>query len=173
MPNHVTSEMIFRGVSAAEQDAILSAVCNSEAKVDFSVLVPEPLNMWQGNEGVAHEKAFGKRLGMVWARENWGTKWNAYQSRPINRSGDTLTIVFDTAWSPPYPWLAAVFNNFRRSFEHNWFDEGANWSVHGEFDFSTGAMGPRWSETRADRETHERLHTLKWGVAGFDDEGAA
>ena len=171
MPNHVTSEIIFRDVSPADQDAILAKVCNGEGRVDFEILVPLPLNLWLGNQGADHEKAFGERLGMTWTRENWGTKWNAYQSRTVERTGDTLTIVFDTAWSPPFPWLAAVFNHFKRSFDHNWLNEAADWSVEGKFKWTPDAvMGIEWSEERANRETHERLHILRWGCAKFEDE---
>lgn len=174
MPNHVTSEIVFRDVSLADQGAISEKVYNAEGRVDFNLLVPEPLNLWKGNEGSNHEKAFGKRLGMTWARENWGTKWNAYQCRPVERTNDTLTIIFDTAWSPPFPWLAALFNHFGRSFDHNWLDEGAEWSVEGKFACTPNdVMGLRWAEERASHETQARLHTLKWGVAEFppEDEG--
>lgn len=171
MPNHITSEIVFRDISAADQDAIIAAIFDSDGRVDLGILVPEPLNLWKGNEGINHDKAFGKRLGMSWARENWGTKWNAYQSRPADRTEDTLTVVFDTAWAPPFPWIAALFNYSKRSFDHNWLDEGGEYSVEGKFCWTPDdAMGLRWSENRASQETHERLHTLKWGCAKFEDE---
>jgi len=171
MPNHVTNEIVFHGVSSADQEAILAKIYNAEGYVDFSILVPEPLNLWRGNEGSTHEKAFGERLGMVWAREHWGTKWNASRSKPAERDDGSMTVSFDTAWSPPYPWLAALFNHTQRSFEHNWLDEGAEWSVEGRFQWTPdGVMGIRWEETRATDETQERLHILRWGVAKFEDE---
>lgn len=173
MPNHVTSELIFRDISDEVRDEILKAIVNSDGKVDFNILVPTPPNLWMGNEGRSHEKAFGARRSMVWARENWGTKWNAYMTREPTFADGVLTIAFDTAWSPPYPWIAAVFNRFNLSFEHNWLDEGADWSVSGVFKPDAGdAWGPRWNEERASREIHERLHTLKWGCARFEDEDA-
>jgi len=176
MPNHVTNELIFRDASPNEQNEIVKRLCAplQPATVDFSILVPEPLNLWMGNEGVDHERAFGKRLGMVWARENWGTKWNAYNTRPVIWTEHTLTLVFDTAWSPPYPWLAAVFNSLKRGFEHNWFDEGASRAVSGRWDYSKlGELAAQpWVERQATDEVHKRLHVLKWGVEAFEDEGA-
>lgn len=173
MPNHVTSELIFRDLTDEQHAELVAAMFNREGDVDFSVLVPEPLNMWRGNEGMKHEKAFGKRLGMVWARENWGTKWNAYMSRKPAFQGGVLTVAFDTAWSPPYPWIVAIFNRFDLSFEHNWLDEGAEWSVSGRFIVSKGdANGPQWDEERASLEVQERLHTLKWGVPSFEDDAS-
>jgi len=35
-----------------------------------------------------------------WAIDNWGTKWDV-QCEEIERDGDTLSLVFDSAWSPP------------------------------------------------------------------------
>lgn len=164
MPNHVTNELIFRDVDAALQAEILAKVCDSEGRVGFEILVPEPLNMWRGNEGLNHREAFGSRLGMEWARENWGTKWNAYKSRPIKAEADSLTIVFDTAWRPPYPWLAAVFNHFQRSFDHNWLDEGSDQVTSGQFQWvREGALfnqGPQWRESPASPETTARLYDL-------------
>jgi hypothetical protein len=138
-------------------------------------LVPRPLNLWEGNESINYEKAFGKRLGMSWSRDNWGTKWNAYSTRAVVWADDVLTLVFDTAWAPPFPWLAAVFNRTKRDFEHNWLNEGAEWTVSGNW--SQGkpddVMGPQWREDRASREVHERLHTLKWGVPSWPEEEEA
>ena len=39
-------------------------------------------------------------------------------------------ITFDTAWSNPYPVLAAFCNRFQVPFEHRYFDEGSNfWGI--------------------------------------------
>jgi hypothetical protein len=173
MPNHVTNELIFAGIDPAVQDAIIAKICDTKGAVDFSILIPMPINIWRGNVGQRHEKAF-KLTALDWCTDQWGTKWNAYNSREIRRTEDALTITFDTAWSPPYPWLAAVFNTFERSFEHNWFDEGAEWSVEGRFNAAALAdiLSDPWKEDRASQEVHERLHTLKYGCAAFEDEQA-
>jgi hypothetical protein len=33
-----------------------------------------------------------------------------------------MTFDFHTAWSPPHGWLCAVFNTFKVSFIHNYYD---------------------------------------------------
>ena len=170
MPNHVINELIFRNVNADQQDAIIAAACDAEGKVDFSVLVPAPLNMWNGNVGSEHEKAFG-RTGLDWNRANWGTKWNAYSHQATERTDDTLVLRFETAWSPPYPWLAAVLNKLSLPFEHNWLDEGASRGRAGRFSIEE-KWGPEWKETEADDQLHRHLHKLHWGVEQFEDEEA-
>lgn len=168
MPNHVTNEIIFRGVDAAMQAKICEKILDAEGLVDFSILVPQPANMWIGNEGSNHKEKF-KRMGMDWNRENWGTKWNAYNMMPVVKTEDSITFVFDTAWNPPYPWLAAIFNTLPLSFEHNHFDEGCDWSVHGvfRFDQKEKLVGNPWEETPASEELHKHLHFLKYGCESF------
>lgn len=170
MPNHCINELIFRGVDRAARDKIMTAACNSRGSVDFDVLVPTPLNMWWGNVGSDHEKAF-KRTALDWSREHWGTKWNAYDIRPVEEADDTLTLRFETAWAPPYPWLAALFNSLKLSFDHNWLSEGGGDGVHGEFRIE-GRWGPEWKEAAADPELHRHLHKLLWGVEEFEEEDA-
>lgn len=171
MPNHVVNELIFRGVDAAARKEILDALCNADGRVDFEVLIPLPLNMWWGNVGVRHEKAF-KRTALNWCRDNWGTKWNAYHHRPTEQSEDTLILRFDTAWRPPYAWLAAVFNSLKRSFEHNWLDEGER-GHHAIFNQSQvgNLAGDSWHEENADDEMQKHLHFLQWGCEAFAEDG--
>ena len=168
MPNHVLNELIFYGVDAEMQSAILAQTCCGDGKVDFSILVPEPLNMWRGSVGSQHEKAFG-RTGLDWNRTNWGTKWNAYSHQPTLQTDDSLTLIFETAWSPPYPWLAAVMNKLSLPFDHNWLNEGMERAVSGRFWFSE-QWGPEWKEEPSPEDTHRRLHKLHWGVEQFEDE---
>lgn len=167
MPNHCLNELIFRDVDQDAQDRILAAICNDDGKVDFRILVPQPLNIWLGNASAEHDKHF-KRTWFDWNRDNWGTKWNAYDQEPIERTDDTLTIRFQTAWGPPYPWLAAVLNSLSLPFEHNWLDEGACQGISGTFK-TTGGIGggPYWSQCDAPPDLHRHLHLLLWGVEEF------
>lgn len=132
MPNNCINELIFRDAEKATQERIIAATCDAEGQVDFQILVPIPLNIWRGNVSSEHERAF-KRTGLDWARENWGTKWNAYSHHPIERTDNTVALRFETAWGPPYPWLAAVFNHLGLPFQHNWLSEGGGDGVVGTF----------------------------------------
>lgn len=172
MPNHVLNELVFRDLTPETKAALLADIVNGDGRVDFGILVPMPPNIWQGDVSPEHEAKF-KNTGMSWARENWGTKWNAYDCRPVVSQGGTLTIAFETAWSPPYPWLAAIFNKHKVSFDHNWLDEGRLNSVHGRF--NAPAMerfdGTPWKETEADREEYLRMYHLHFG--DMPEEGEA
>jgi len=171
MPNHVTNELIFRGLSRWQIDTIRSKILNHESHVDFELLVPLPINIWCGSVGAKHEKAFRQNC-LDWAKQNWGTKWNAYEQREVLATDNSLTVCFDTAWSPPYPWLAAVFNYFKISFEHNWLDEGAELGVHGEFDYPAMEICSQdpWREIKASDEIQKRLHVLKYGEEQIAEE---
>ena len=46
MPNHVVNELIIRGLTRDRADEIMAATVNCDGRVDFSILVPEPLNIW-------------------------------------------------------------------------------------------------------------------------------
>ncbi|WP_091739870.1 hypothetical protein [Phenylobacterium immobile] len=174
MPNHVVNELIFRDVAEDDQERILRAACGEGDKVDFNALVPAPLNMWWGSVSDRHEKAFG-RTHLAWARDHWGTKWNAYSHRPVERTEDSLTLRFETAWRPPYPWLAAMFNALRLSFDHNWLSEGDGIGVHGRFDATQveDLGSDPWRETSAEGDLQKHLHVLQWGVESFDDDDDA
>lgn len=175
MPNHVVNEVIFKGLDAIRRAEILAGIVNAKGEVDFEILLPVPLNCWMGSVGSNHEKAF-KNTALDWCRYNWGTKWGAYSQKPIEMTADGLRIQFETAWCPPYGWLAAVFNHFKVSFEHNWYDEGAIRGVSGVFNYAAleagDFRGEPWIEHPADDEMQKHLHMLKFGVESFDDEAA-
>ncbi len=176
MPNHVINELIFRGVDAAAQNAIIAKLCNVDGKVDFEILVPTPPNVWLGNVGKNHEDAFGrKNCALDWSRVHWGTKWNAYSHKPTERTDDSLTLRFETAWRPPFPWLVAVFNTLKLDFDHNWLMEVASRGWEGKWIYAAledHRKGEPWSQKPCGDDMQKHLHKLHWGVESFDDEAA-
>lgn len=168
MPNHVLNELIFSEVDADAQAKILSLACDGGGNVDFNILVPMANNIWQGNGNSSQEVAF-KRTWYQWSIDNWGTKWNAYSNQPVQQTDDSLTLTFETACAPPYPWLAALFNTLDLSFTHNFLDEGADIGRQGHFRID-GPFGKDWNEQDADDTLHRHLHKLHWGVEEFPDD---
>src|SRR5690606_37803499 len=120
MPNNVSHKITFDASHAAE---VFEACC-TDGRFDFDMLIPRPLRMYRGNLSCEEENDF-KCNWSSWQRENWGTKWNAYQCSCMVDGGKAI-IKFDTAWSIPYPVIAAFANRFGISFEHRYFDEGHN-----------------------------------------------
>ena len=173
MPNHVTNEIIFLGLTEQQRSDILATTLNTKGEVDFNILLPVPLNAWMFSVGERHEKAF-RLTALDWRRENWGTKWGAYQHRPVEQDADTLKFTFDTAWRPPYGWLSAVFNRHKVSFDHNWFDEGADKARTGKFRYPAedDDFSDPWTESVASEDETRRMHVLKWGVESFEDDDA-
>jgi hypothetical protein len=166
MPNNVLNEVIFRNVGRNVQETILEKVLK-DGFVDFNILVPTPLNIWQGNLGYGEEKAFGNKVWLKWNIENWGTKWNAYGQSDdcIVQTDDTLTITFQTAWDPPHIWLCALFNATQLPFEHNWISEGGENTYTAKF-FVSNENECRFScrkEEDAEEKIHRRLHVQLWG----------
>ena len=169
MPNHVINDIIFRDISDEKHGAIRAAALNSEGDVDFSILLPIPLNAWMGNVGANHQAAF-RLTALDWCSDNWGTKWNAYDHKPTTFSDGTLTLTFATAWRPPYGWLAALFNTVEIGFQHNWLDEGAERGVVGHFTVSPAdpIQHIGWREEPADDLMQRHLMVLHWGEATAD-----
>ena len=142
-----------------------------DAIIDFEVLLPLPLNSWQGNEGMDHKEAF-PILGMKWSTENWGTKWNAYGIdegyRSVRETPEGVILTFQTAWETPRGWTLALFNTLRCDMTVRWLSEGG-WPAHKETyvandDRSLG--GPSWKKEEIAEESpdHRHLHKLLWGV---------
>jgi Ferredoxin-like domain in Api92-like protein len=135
MPNHVTNKIVF---SADKADEVFKSVCPN-GKFDFEILVPSPPHLYQGGLSGEDEKDFPLNW-LSWNRENWGTKWNCYDQSCGIEDGKAF-IKFDTAWSAPYPIMAAFCNKFNIPFEHRYFDEGENfWGIDtwGEKAYSPG-----------------------------------
>lgn len=124
MPNHVTNKIIF---DASESDRIFAECCPG-GKFDFKTLIPQPPHLYHGDLSREDDDDF-KCNWSTWNRENWGTKWNAYDCSYKVEDGKAI-ITFDTAWNVPYPVISAFANKFSVPFEHRYFDEGGNfWGV--------------------------------------------
>ena len=124
MANYVTNRLIL----GADKWTQIIDSCFENGQLDFGSLIPEPLRMYRGNISLDDKKDFPCNW-YQWRIENWGTKWNAYNSAYQLYEG-RLIILFDTAWSVPYPFITAFANAFKVPFEHAYFDEGSNfWGV--------------------------------------------
>jgi len=79
--------------------------------IDFEAIIPSPDNMFTGNLGDADREQCareGRPNWYDWQVENWGTKWNAYEQSFCDNGYGELEVSFDTAWSAPFPIIAAL-----------------------------------------------------------------
>lgn len=89
-----------------------------------------------GQTAYENVKNYGCATWYDWSRENWGTKWNAYDFE----KGEDNTIEFFSAWSPP----ACVTKELSRLYpnvtiEHGFTDEGLGYNT-GTFIFKSGTI---------------------------------
>lgn len=165
MPNHVTHKLIFESQHA---DRVFAMCPNGT--LDFNLLIPQPPEVYRGCLSAEDEDDFPCNWHS-WNREHWGTKWGAYDGRTAIE-GDVAVVVFDTAWSVPYPILSALNNRLQVPFEHRYYDEGDNfWGIEkwGEHKHDTGRVmriSKRWS----DPEDQQALQLELKGRADEEDD---
>lgn len=53
----------------------------------------------------ANKKKYGHESWYSWRYDNWGTKWDLGEAQHVSIDGSTLSVSFDTAWTPPIPFL--------------------------------------------------------------------
>lgn len=120
MPNHITNRIVF---DSKEQDRVIRQI-TTNGQVDFNRLIPMPIHVYAANTTQEDEQDF-KLNWWTWCRENWGTKWNAYETEIFSGA-----ITFKTAWSVSYPFIVAFANTLKMKFVHEYIDEGFNfWGV--------------------------------------------
>ncbi len=74
-----------------------------------------------GLQYITNEVLYGATSWYEWCINNWGTKWNAYESEQF----DADTIGFQTAWSNPEPIMLKLSEMYPDLIiEHWWADEG-------------------------------------------------
>lgn len=138
MPNHITNivQIKSRYKDAEQSDYekqhkklndLYKRLHTEESDFDFNAIKPQPEGIFRGNLSAEDEKNHPLNW-YSWNTENWGTKWNSYEVKYLNRSYDDDTEVYDilvkfeTAWSPPLPVLEELAKEFEVEF--TWMDEG-------------------------------------------------
>lgn len=99
----------------------------TEKIADFALVIPEPENIETGGCSGHHEP--GIICWYRWNTENWGTKWNAYQTEVTPDKDGVTQLRFQTAWAHPFPVIEALSKKFPHvDIEVSYADEdfGAN-----------------------------------------------
>ena len=115
MPNHITNRIT---ADAETLRTVAEALRGAESAVDFNRLVPMPDDIQVGDLTMEERKASGGRNWYDWSRQNWGTKWNAYDV--VVTAGE---VAFDTAWSCPEPIVRALAKEVGGTWLWSYADE--------------------------------------------------
>jgi len=125
MPNHTDNRVILSHADSQKIDDIYNVMNTDDASLLQHII---PMNEALLDGGDWYE----------WRLDNWGTKWDIYETHCTRIDANTLSMTFYTAWSPPIP----VFDKLTdMGYEINarYLDEG--WMYVGEyvdgFDWST------------------------------------
>ena len=84
MPNWCDNSVTLSHPDKSKVDA-LAASLEKEDKEFLNHLRPNPAGEWD----------YG------WSCSNWGTKWDASDVVVTDESANQITVIFDTAWTPP------------------------------------------------------------------------
>jgi len=102
MSNYVGNKIVFYGEDENVKK-ILEEIKSEKQPIDFNRIIPMPNNIFRGNLGIEEEQKYGKDNRYDWSIENWGTKWNAYNTCLTEDDEGNTVLFFNTAWKPPMP----------------------------------------------------------------------
>lgn len=120
-----------------------------------------------GKQYYENIRQYGCTTWYDWCIKNWGTKWNAYECIPWDKSMDRLS--FYTAWDGVPAILEALSKQFAgMEIEYRWADENIGNNV-GWMVFRGGAITEDMSPYSGSKEAFEQAAEM-WGF-GLEDEG--
>lgn len=90
---------------------------------------------------------YGASDWYTWRVNNWGTKWDVTESNIIDNDDTEFSVSFDSAWSPPSPWLENIAPQFPDlNFKLTYQEPGmgycgiATWDSENGFDSEDGEL---------------------------------
>jgi len=117
MPNHTDNRVILSHADSQKIDDIYNVMNTDDASL-LQHIIPMNESLLDGGDWYD------------WRLDNWGTKWDIYETQCNRIDANTLSMTFYTAWSPPIP----VFDKLTdMGYEINarYLDEG--WMYVGEY----------------------------------------
>ena len=93
MPNYIKNRLTINGTKE-EIKEVKEFLQGVNGVIDFNKITPTPKWVYQGDISFVEEEKYGKEnCWYEWNRTNWGTKWNAWDTK----ANDNI-IEFTTAW---------------------------------------------------------------------------
>lgn len=125
------------------------------------MIVKGSANLEEAQKALDNERLYGCRDWYGWSTDNWGTKWNAYNTNDT----DVDEISFETAWSNPYPVIIALSAKYPEAVFHMRFaDEDFGHNV-GEYSLQNGDVV---DENIPEGGSEEALE-LAADITGYED----
>ena len=122
MPNHTDNRVTLYHKDSQQIDMIYN-IMNTEDTPLCQTLIPM-------DEALLDNDAHADDGWYTWRLQNWGTKWDVYNTQCTRFDANTLQLYFYTAWSPPMPIYDKLVD---MGFEvtARYLDEG--WGYIGEY----------------------------------------
>lgn len=103
MPNYCSNDLFIQGdkqsISKLKEELFITK--NDEIELTFNRIVPMPKGYIESGEWYD------------WSWENWGTKWDAFETYVVDEGNkEEINVSFTTAWAPPLPFFYALANKY-------------------------------------------------------------
>jgi len=156
MPNHIRNRVEIIGTDDQIEEVFnfLKSSTDEEQLIDFNNITPMPKWVYGSSPdvtGISHkdyEKYGRENTCLDWRSENWGTKWNAYDSY---RSGNTLH--FDTANGSPAQLINKVAWLFPEVTIKHFFYDSMNFQTQFYYTFKDTEIEQEVKEYEFNEET--------------------
>ena len=101
---------------------------NAEEKRCFYALYPQPVGVIMNGYSPIGDRTRGPNCsGYSWNNAYWGTKWDVYgrvdTATSIDLPDKHYLYEFQTAWSPPLPWLDQLVLDYPEINFKLWYEE--------------------------------------------------
>ena len=149
MPNWTENNVLFVG-KKKQLKTLKTMLKSKDNDFDFNNIIPMPKNIFRGNLGREEEEKYGKNNWYHWSIANWGTKWNAVDTR-VEENGSTLSYNFMTAWDCP----RQIVNALMRMRKTILKDISINWDcVHEDGNEHEIVVDIEGEGAKSNEETH-------------------
>ena len=122
MPNHTDNRVILSHADSQKIDDIYNVMNTDDANL-LQHIIPMDEALLDGGDWYE------------WRLDNWGTKWDIYETHCTRIDANTLQLNFLTAWSPPIP-VYDKLTDMGFDVHARYLDEG--WMYVGEYDDEGG-----------------------------------
>jgi hypothetical protein len=127
MPNHCESDLSIVGDPLIIEDLLQKY--KGDVPLDANKIIPYPKRFLEADRlwNEAHERCKKGEIsweevckikdgfnsgGYEWCVTNWGTKWGMYDFTELVRRPRSVFLSFQSAWSPPYPLIKKMSEDF-------------------------------------------------------------